>query len=118
MLGKLFAESLELTDTQPAEALVASGSTGLAAVCVGIVPGAFAAMSAHVLYRWEWNVRASTTLGIVGAGGLGQHIFNAQQLLHERELLAYVIVAIALVIASDQVTVLARSRLHLRTMER
>jgi len=118
VLGKLFAESLELTDTQPAEALVASGSTGLAAVGVGIVPGAFAAMSAHVLYRWEWNVRASTTLGIVGAGGLGQHIFNAQQLLHERELLAYVIVAIALVIASDQVTVLASSRLHLRTMER
>jgi len=118
VLGKLFAESLELTDTLPAEALVASGSTGLAGVALGIVPGAFAAMSAHLLYRWEWNVRASTTLGIVGAGGLGQQIFNAQQLLHDRELLAYVIVAIGLVILSDRATVLARRGLHLRTMER
>jgi len=118
VLGKLFAESLELTDTLPAEALVACGSTGLAAVAVGIVPGAFAAMSAHLLYRWEWNVRASTTLGIVGAGGLGQQIFNAQQLLHDRELLAYVLVAIVLVLASDRLTLIARRRLELRTMER
>ncbi|GAC1306283.1 MAG: hypothetical protein NVSMB19_18310 [Vulcanimicrobiaceae bacterium] len=118
VLGKLFAESLELTDTLPAEALVASGSTGLAAVAVGMVPDAFGAMSAHLLYRWEWNLRASTTLGIVGAGGLGQQIFNAQQLLHDRELAAYVIVAIVLVVASDRVTDFARGRLHLRTMER
>lgn len=118
VLGKLFAESLELVDTLPAEALVASGSTGLAAVAAGIAPGAFAAMSAHLLYRWEWNVRASTTLGIVGAGGLGQQIFNAQQLLHDRELLAYVIVAIALVLGSDRITQLARRRFELRTMER
>ena len=118
VLGKLFAESLELVDTLPAEALVASGSTGLAAVGIGIVPGAIAAMSAHLLYRLEWNVRASTTLGIVGAGGLGQQIFNAQQLLHDRELLAYVIVAVALVFASDRATVFARRKLALRTMER
>jgi len=118
VLGKLFAESLELTDTVPAEALVASGSTGLAAVGIAIVPGAFAAMSAHLLYRWEWNVRASTTLGIVGAGGLGQQIFNAQQLLHDRELLAYVIVAIVVVIASDRTTGFARRGLALQTMER
>ncbi len=118
VLGKLFAESLELSDTLPAEALVASGGTALAAVAVGIVPGAFAAMSAHLLYRWEWNVRASTTLGIVGAGGLGQQIFNAQQLLHDRELLAYVLVAIVLVLVSDRVTQLGRRRLDLRTMAR
>lgn len=118
VLGKLFAESLELVDPLPAEALVASGSTGLGAVGIGIVPGALATMSAHLLYRWEWNVRASTTLGIVGAGGLGQQIFNSQQLLHDRELLAYVIVAIVLVIASDQATVFVRQRFALRTMER
>jgi len=118
VLGKLFAESLELTDTLPAEALVASGSTGLAAVAIGIVPGALGAMSAHLLYRFEWNVRASTTLGIVGAGGLGQQIFNAQQLLHDRELLAYVIVAIVVVIASDRATGFARRGLALQTMER
>ncbi|GAC1619581.1 MAG: phosphonate ABC transporter, permease protein PhnE [Vulcanimicrobiaceae bacterium] len=118
VLGKLFAESLELGDTLPAEALVASGSTGLAAVAVGIAPATLPAMSAHLLYRWEWNVRASTTLGIVGAGGLGQQIFNAQQLLHDRELLAYVLVAMALVLASDALAERAARRFALRTMER
>jgi phosphonate transport system permease protein len=118
VLGKLFAESLELADVLPAEALVASGSTSLAAIGTALVPASLPAMSAHLLYRWEWNVRASTTLGIVGAGGLGQQIYNAQQLLHDHDLLAYVIAAVALVLASDAATVAVRARLQLRTMER
>ncbi|GAC1304577.1 MAG: phosphonate ABC transporter, permease protein PhnE [Vulcanimicrobiaceae bacterium] len=118
VLGKLFAESLELADTLPAEALVASGSTGLAAVATALAPSALATMGVHLLYRWEWNLRASTTLGIVGAGGLGQQIFNAQQLLHDRELLAFVLVAIGVVVVSDGATGSIRQRLQLRTMER
>ena len=117
VLGKLFAESLELADVGPAEALVASGTTALAAVGTGLVPAAFPAMLAHLLYRWEWNVRASTTLGIVGAGGLGQQIFNAQQLFRDRELLAYVLIAMAVVLLSDAATDMLMRRLQLRTME-
>jgi phosphonate transport system permease protein len=54
-----------------------------------------------VLYRFEWNVRASTVLGMIGAGGLGQALYNAQQLLFYRQLATYVIVAVALVLAVD-----------------
>ena len=118
VLAKLFAESLELAETAAAEALVASGSTASATVLTAIVPPAASALIAHLLYRVEWNVRASTTLGIVGAGGLGQAIFNAQQLFHDRELAAYVLVAIALVLVADTLTVALRRGITAATMVR
>jgi len=105
VLGKLFAESLELAELGPAEALVAGGASASSAIAIGLVPGAFQAAAAHVLYRFEWNVRASTTLGIVGAGGIGQQIFQAQQLFHDRELSAYVTLAIGLVLVAELATV-------------
>jgi phosphonate transport system permease protein len=101
VLGKLLAESFDVADRLPAEALVANGATGTAATLVALVPAAFAAMLAHVLYRFEWNLRASTALGMVGAGGLGQAIFNAQQLLFYRQLSSYVLVAVVLVLVVD-----------------
>lgn len=113
VLGKLLAESFDVADRLPAEALVANGATGTAATLIALVPASFAAMTAHVLYRFEWNVRASTILGMVGAGGLGQAIFNAQQLLFYRQLSTYVIVAIVLVLAIDALGARLRANLRL-----
>jgi phosphonate transport system permease protein len=116
VLGKLLAESLELGEREPAIALAATGSPSAVAALVGLIPPAMAAMAAHALYRFEWNVRASTVLGMIGAGGLGQAIFNAQQLLFYRQLAAYVIVAILLVLAIDMGVRGLRERWHLRTI--
>jgi len=118
VLGKLFAESLELADLGPAEALVAGGASATSAIAVGLMPGAFQAAAAHVLYRFEWNVRASTTLGIVGAGGIGQQIFQAQQLFHDRELSAYVTLAVGLVLVTELATVFFWRRVAIRTLAR
>jgi len=101
VLGKLLAESLEVAERGPASALVASGSTASAAVVFALIPSALPSLAAHVLYRFEWNVRASTVLGMIGAGGLGQALYNAQQLLFYRQLATYVIVAVALVLIID-----------------
>jgi phosphonate transport system permease protein len=116
VLGKLLAESFDVADRAAAEALVASGSTGTSATLVALVPAAFGAMVAHVLYRLEWNVRAATILGMVGAGGLGQAIFNAQQMLFYRQLSSYVLVAIVLVLAVDALGSRLRASLRLERM--
>ncbi len=113
---KLLAESFDIADRTAAEALVAGGATGAAAALVALVPAAFGAMAAHVLYRFEWNVRAATILGMVGAGGLGQAIFNAQQMLFYRQLSTYVLVAVALVLAVDALGAQLRGRLRLEQM--
>ena len=101
VLGKLLAESLDVEEPGPAMALVASGSTASAATAFALVPSALPSLAAHVLYRFEWNVRASTVLGMIGAGGLGQALYNAQQLLFYRQLATYVIVAVLLVLIVD-----------------
>ncbi len=118
VLGKLLAEALELADRGPAQALAATGATRAAATLAALVPAAGTVLVAHVFYRLEWNVRASTVLGMVGAGGLGEAIFNEQQLLHYHALATYVIVAVILVIAIDGVLSAGRSRLVLRTLAR
>jgi phosphonate transport system permease protein len=53
---------------------------------------------------------------LIGAGGLGQAIFNAQQLLFYRQLASYVLVAVILVIVVDLLGARVRDRFHLRTM--
>jgi phosphonate transport system permease protein len=116
VLGKLLAESLELADRPPAEALVATGATATTAVLIGLVPSALGATAAHVLYRFEWNVRASTVLGMVGAGGIGQALYQSEQLFHYREVLSYTITAVALVLAIDAVAGRVRGALRLQTM--
>ena len=118
VLGKLLAESLEVAERGPAIALVASGATAASSVAVALVPGALPAIAAHVLYRFEWNVRASTVLGMVGAGGLGQAIFESQQLMFYRRLSTDVAVAIALVLIVDALSSRARNALRLTRLSR
>jgi phosphonate transport system permease protein len=116
VLGKLLAESFDIADRTAAEALVSSGSTGASATLVALLPASLGTMAAHVLYRFEWNVRAATILGMIGAGGLGQAIFNAQQMLFYRQLSSYVLVAVVLVLAVDAAAGAVRSRLRLERM--
>ncbi len=116
VLGKLVAESFDVVELAPAEALVAGGATGTATTLIALVPAAVGAMTAHLLYRFEWNVRASTALGMVGAGGLGQAIFNAQQLLFFGQLSTYVLFAIALVLIVDAAGARLRGALRLSRM--
>jgi len=113
VLGKLLAESIETAERRPSEALAAIGATRSSATLIGLLPGSLGTMAAHVLYRFEWNVRASTILGMVGAGGLGQAIFNAQQLLFYRQLAVYVLVAIVLVLLIDAGAGWLRVKWHL-----
>jgi phosphonate transport system permease protein len=50
-----------------------------------------------ILYRWEHNLRAATTMGLVGAGGLGLEIITAFHLFEYREASALIIVLLGLV---------------------
>jgi phosphonate transport system permease protein len=67
-------------------------------------------MAVHTLFRFEWNMRAASVLGIIGAGGIGQALFNAQQLFFYNRMVAYVIITWALVMLMD----LANSQLRKR----
>lgn len=109
-LGRLFAESFENVPTAPVYALVGTGASSVATAAFSYVPLALPPMAVHTLFRLEWNIRAATIVGVIGAGGLGQALFDAQQLFHYREMMAYIAITWIIVLSVDSGSGLLRKR--------
>jgi phosphonate transport system permease protein len=101
VFGKLYSESIENVTPEPVMALAATGGPRIAIASFGLMPLAFPPMAIHILFRFEWNLRASTIVGMIGAGGIGQALFDSQQLMFYDQTLAYVIITWALVMLVD-----------------
>src|ERR1041385_306603 len=71
-LGKLFAETFENVRTAPVAAIKATGAGPSAVFAYAMAPLAFGAIVAHSLFRFDWNLRMATVVGLIGAGGIGQ----------------------------------------------
>jgi len=70
-LGKLCFEIIENIQRGPIEAADAVGATRLQRLRWGVIPQVAPELTSFLLYRFEINIRASSVLGIVGAGGIG-----------------------------------------------
>jgi phosphonate transport system permease protein len=70
-VAKLLYEAIEEIDAAPVEAIVATGAPRAAVVAYGIVPQILPAFAGISVFRWDINIRESTVLGLVGAGGIG-----------------------------------------------
>lgn len=110
VLGKLFAESLENVPPDPIRALRATGASRVAVAAFGNIPLAAGPIVVHGLFRFEWNIRAATVLGIIGAGGIGQALYNAQQMFFYPQMLAYVLITCLMVGIFDIVGTQLRKR--------
>ncbi len=110
-IGKLFAESLEGLPAGPLEAAELTGATRLKTVSYALVPDAMPGLASVALYMFEFNIRSSIVLGVVGAGGIGQQLKNSIELLDFPRLLTIVLVILAMVTFVDQLS--GRLRKHL-----
>jgi phosphonate transport system permease protein len=97
MLGKFFAETLEHVEPGPGDALRSHGVSRLGVLRFSVLPQILPRLVDVTVYRWEHNLRAATTLGVVGAGGLGLEIITAFHLFEYREASALIIVLLVLV---------------------
>jgi phosphonate transport system permease protein len=97
MLGKLFFEALEHIDPGPAAALRAHGASKLGVFRFALLPQAMPRLADALIYRLEHNLRAATTLGLVGAGGFGLEIVTAFHLFEYREAAALILVLLTLI---------------------
>ena len=70
-VAKLLYEAIEEIDPKQVEAIVATGASGPQQLTYGIVPQVLPAFAGISIYRWDINIRESTVLGLVGAGGIG-----------------------------------------------
>lgn len=70
-IGKLLYEAIEEVNRESVEAIEATGASRLQRIVYAIVPQTMPQFAGTVLFRWDINIRESTFLGLVGAGGIG-----------------------------------------------
>lgn len=112
-LARLFADALENAPFAPQAAIAATGASRFKVFAFATGPLSMAPLAAHSLFRFEWNLRMATVLGVIGAGGVGQALYEAQQLFFYREMLAYVLVTAVLVAGVDTASEALRRRYKL-----
>ncbi|WLH44143.1 phosphonate ABC transporter, permease protein PhnE [Pseudomonas beijingensis] len=110
VLGRLFAEALENTPSEPADAIRLQGGNAVLAFCYGTLPNLLPQLLAYVLYRWENNIRMASVLGFVGAGGLGQMLYVSLSLFQEAQGSTVILAMLLLVLAVDTLSGWSRQR--------
>jgi phosphonate transport system permease protein len=111
VLAKLTSETVEAIDPGPLEALRAVGAGRNRVIVHGVLPQIAATLTSYVLYIFEINVRASVVIGLVGAGGIGNLLQRYLNFFDYPGLGALIVVVFVVVLAIDQLSVWARSRL-------
>ena len=101
MVAKFFAEAIEHADMAPIEAARSAGCSPLQVICHGVLPQVFPKMADTAIYRWEYNFRASTVMGMVGAGGIGFELMGSLRILQYQEVSAILIVILVMVTLVD-----------------
>ena len=112
MTGKFFAESIEHVDQAPIEAARAAGASPLQVLWHGVLPQVLPQMSDVAFYRWEYNFRASTVLGLVGCGGIGLMIQSSLALMDYRQTTALLILVLICVTLVDMASGICRKRIQ------
>ncbi len=103
-LGKLFSETVETSGHRAREGVRAAGGAHLDEVRFGLLPQVLPVLAGQVLYFFESNVRSAAIIGIVGAGGIGLHLYEAIRTLEWREVAFLVLMILAAVAVIDAVS--------------
>lgn len=112
MVSQLIYESIETIDYLPIEATYAVGANRLQMIFWAVFPQIIASIISYLFYAFEVNVRASTVLGYVGAGGIGV-ILNSSLALLQYERVSMIILMILLVVwLTDTVSEAIRKRVR------
>jgi phosphonate transport system permease protein len=109
-LGKLFSEVNENADMRAVDAMRASGGNWVEAVRYGMVPQVLPGFLSYALLRFEINVRSSTIIGFVGAGGIGQELKRVISFNIYEEVSAIAILILVIVMLIDLASQRIRAR--------
>lgn len=110
MVGKFFSESIEHADKEFVEAVKAAGANPMQVLLHGVMPQVLPQMADVAIYRWEYNFRASTVMGMVGAGGIGSELMGSLRIMQYQEVSALLIVILVMVTLVDGLGTYLRAR--------
>jgi phosphonate transport system permease protein len=110
-IGKLLYEAIEEIDPRQVEAVRATGAGGAQVLDYAIVPQILPALAGIAVFRWDINIRESTVLGLVGAGGIGLQLKASVDTLAWPQVTLIFIVILATVVVSEWVSARVRHAL-------
>ncbi|MDP3400583.1 MAG: phosphonate ABC transporter, permease protein PhnE [Brevundimonas sp.] len=111
VLAKLFSEAVESIDAGPIDGVKATGAGRLHEIAWGVIPQVAPLWTSFALYRFESNSRAATVLGLIGAGGIGQVLFESLQAFDYNTVSTIAIIIIVAVTLIDMLSQAMRKRL-------
>ncbi len=111
-VGKLVAEAIEEIDHGTVEAIEATGASRLQVLIVGVIPQVLPVIFGTMVYRWDINIRESTVLGFVGAGGIGIQLYASINQFAWREVAVMLIAVFGIVVVSEFVSAVVRQRIN------
>jgi len=107
-ISKLLYEAIEEIDKDQVEAISATGASGLQKLIYGIFPQILPAFAGISVFRWDINIRESTVLGYVGAGGIGLQLNASLNVLAWPQVTLILILILLTVIFSEWVSAKVR----------
>lgn len=110
-IGKLLYEAIEEIDASQVEAIEATGASTSQSMAWGVLPQVTPTLAGITVFRWDINIRESTVLGLVGAGGLGVKLEAALGTLAWPKVTVLLILILATVVVSEWVTARVRQKL-------
>ncbi len=106
--SKLIAEGIEEIDPGQVEAVTATGAGKGKVLIYGIVPQIMPTVAGVLTFRWDINIRQSSVIGLVGAGGIGITLNSAMNLFNWDQVSVILLAILLAVLASDWVSDILR----------
>ncbi|WP_068111033.1 phosphonate ABC transporter, permease protein PhnE [Tropicimonas marinistellae] len=106
--AKLLYEAIEEIDESQVEAITATGASRWQVMTYGIVPQILPAFAGIAVFRWDINIRESTVLGLVGAGGIGLQLQASLNVLAWPQVSLILLVILAAVVLGEWVSAKVR----------
>ncbi len=110
-MGKLVAEAVEEIDEGVVEAVEATGASRLQVLWYGILPQVLPVIYGTIVYRWDINIRESTVLGFVGAGGIGILLYSSINQFQWQSVALILLAVFGVVIISEFVSAAVRKKI-------
>lgn len=110
-IGKLLYEAIEEIDADQVEAIEATGASTAQVMTWGVIPQVAPTLAGISMFRWDINIRESTVLGLVGAGGIGVKLEGALGTLAWPKVTTILLVIFVTVLISEWITAQVRKKL-------
>lgn len=107
-IAKMSAEAIEDLDPKPVEAIRAVGGSEFQVFLYAIIPQVLPTVIGVIIFEWEINIRRSSVLGLVGAGGLGLVFFRQLNTFNHPGVTTVILAVLLLVLFGEIVSYYVR----------